>query len=494
MNIIEALEDRALLGSAIKDRSTHAAWWAALKTIFGLPLTDDEAAIYRACTGRQELPAAAFAIAWLVCGRRSGKSLVMSIVAAYQAIFMDWRRFLAPGERACILIVAADKEQSKVVRRYVGGILSTPMFAPHVEAEREESIDLRGSVVIEVATCSYRTVRGRSVCVALLDETCFWRTAETSANPDREVWRAIRASMATFGSEAKAIIASSPYAKKGLLYDGYRRYFGKPDLLNLVWQAGTRTMNPTISDEFLKAEFEADPISAASEYDAAWRNDIAAFLDRDLIVSTVETGLFVRPPKAGTRYIAFADPSGGVGDAFTLAIAHAETSNGVKTAVLDCLIEKHPPFSPSVVCEEMAVTLKEYGLTKVEGDKYAAQWVVEAFRKCGINYVHSERDRSAIFSNTIPLFTTGCVKLLDNKRLVTQFANLERKTSSSGKDRIDHPTGGHDDAANAAAGALTLAAAKSKVLVITDEFLRLCEQPGPRFGDYGPRRIPTYPM
>ena len=51
-------------------------------------------------------------------------------------------------------------------------------------------------------------------------------------------------------------------------------------------------------------------------------------------------------------------------------------------------------------------------------------------------------------------FNSGRVRLLDNQRMVTQFANLERRTSPIGKDRVDHGPGGHDDLCNSAAGAL----------------------------------------
>lgn len=58
----------------------------------------------------------------------------------------------------------------------------------------------------------------------------------------------------------------------------------------------------------------------------------------------------------------------------------------------------------------------------------------------------------------LPLFTSGRARLLDNQRLINQLANLERRAFPSGKDKIDHERGRHDDLCNAAAGALTLAA------------------------------------
>ena len=66
------------------------------------------------------------------------------------------------------MLVAADREQAKILRRYIVGILSTPLLTGLVENQTADTIDLKGSVTVEVVTRSYRTVRGRSVCVAML--------------------------------------------------------------------------------------------------------------------------------------------------------------------------------------------------------------------------------------------------------------------------------------------------------------------------------------
>jgi hypothetical protein len=41
------------------------------------------------------------------------------------------------------------------------------------------------------------------------------------------------------------LLASSPYARKGALWDSYKKHYGKDGDPILVWQAPTRTMNPT---------------------------------------------------------------------------------------------------------------------------------------------------------------------------------------------------------------------------------------------------------
>ena len=145
-------------------------------------------------------------------GRRGGKSFAKALIAVYLAVFRDWRRYLSPGERAIVPLVAADREQARILHRYCQGILSAPILQRSVAHVTASEIELNGGVTIEVVTRSFRSVRGRSVCVAVLDELAFWRD-DDSANPDAEVLNAIRASMATFGSDSMVIAGSSPYAR-----------------------------------------------------------------------------------------------------------------------------------------------------------------------------------------------------------------------------------------------------------------------------------------
>jgi hypothetical protein len=396
----------------------------------------------------------------------------MSIMAVFQACFRDWRRYLSPGERAVVLLVASDREQAKILVRYIQGILATPLLAPLVENVTADSVDLRGSVTVEVVTRSYRSVRGRSVCTALLDELAFWRD-DNSANPDAEVLNAIRASMATFGDDAMVIAGSSPYSRSGVLWNSYKRYFGQDDPHNLVWRAPTRVMNPSVPQDFVDAEYDRDPASAAAEYGAEFRSDIAEFVSLAAIEACTPDGLFEIAPLSSLRYTAVVDPSGGSSDSFTLAITHREPDGVI---VLDCIRETRAPFAPETVVEDFARTLAAYRVTKVTGDRYAGEWPREQFRKRNISYEPSERVKRDIYRDMLPLLNSKRVQLLDNKRLITQLAGLERRTARGGKDSIDHAPGRHDDVANAVAGALVIASTESGPMNISDEFLARCRE------------------
>jgi len=145
--------------------------------------------------------------------------------------------------------------------------------------------------------------------------------------------------------------------------------------------------------------------------------------------------------------------------------------------VLDALLEIRPPFSPAAATTQVVELLKSYGVTRAEGDRYAGEWVTEAFAQRGVKYQNSERDRSEIYCEALPLFMSGRCKLLDSQRLVGQLAQLERRTFSNGKDKVDHPRNGADDLANAAAGALVLAAGRRQPLHISEAAMARARQP-----------------
>lgn len=469
MNFASALTAPSMFGPWMSGPS-WAGWRAVLKGAYAAPMTGDEHAFFRT-VAKREPPARRVKELWVVAGRRAGKDSVASIIATHFALG-DYHARLRPGERAVVMCLAVDREQAKIVLGYIKGYFQEiPGLADLIGRETQYGFEVGDEVEVVVATNNFRLVRGRTLVCVIFDEVAFWRS-DDAANPDTETYNAARPGLATLAPDSILIGISSPYRKAGLLYSKWKAHFGRDsDDEVLVIQAPTLTLNPSLDPAIIADALAEDPAKAGAEWLAEWRDDIGAFLDRALVEAAVETGRLVRPPVAGIRYVAFCDPSGGSSDSMTLAIAHADGAGAARTGVLDCLVERTAPFNPTEVAAEMASTLKTYGLKQVEGDRYAAQWVVSAFQSNGITYKHSERDRSAIYLDAIPLFTSGRASLLDIKKLVAQFANLERRTSSSGKDRIDHSPGAHDDCANAAAGALTLAAGGKQPLIVSDDAL-----------------------
>jgi hypothetical protein len=168
------------------------------------------------------------------------------------------------------------------------------------------------------------------VLAALCDEIAFWHSDEDSANPDREIIAALEPAMATIPN-ALLLGASSPYARRGVLWDNFDRHFGKADG-PLIWKAPTRVMNPTVPQAFLDEKYEEDPVSAAAEYGAEFRIDVDSFILKEALdVSIVRERIELPADPLMLRYKAFVDPSGGSSDSFTLAIGHVDpaTRHGV---------------------------------------------------------------------------------------------------------------------------------------------------------------------
>ena len=380
---------------------------------------------------------------------------MLAVIAVYLAVFRDYRPYLQPGERATIMVIAADRKQARVIMRYIRGLLTgVPMLRRLMDGEgTKESIDLTNSVTIEINTANFRSTRGYTLAAALADEIAFWRS-EDSANPDTEILAALRPAMATIPG-AMLLCASSPYARRGVLWNAHRKHFGKDHDPILVWQAPTKRMNPSVPDRVIEEAYEADPASAAAEYGAQFRSDIESFVPREVVEACVAPGVFERPYVGGVKYSAFVDPSGGGSDSFCLAIGHKEGDG----AVLDVLRERKRPqggsLSPEAVVDEFAALLKQYRISRVTGDRYAGQWPRERFQKCGIRYEPTTMSKSDIYRDFLPLLNGTRADLLDNERLINQLVGLERRTARGGRDSIDHAPGTHDDVANVTAGVLT---------------------------------------
>jgi hypothetical protein len=427
-------------------------WRVLEKAVDGLSLTAAELAVFQRHTGRPTSPTAPVSEVCTICGRRSGKTRERSTRAFYEGVRRNWRELLAPGEQAVIPVIAADRKQARQALGYVKGLARLPEFKPYVGRELKEAVELNTGVTIEVHTASYRTTRGYTVVGLVADEIAFWRSDDDGANPDSEVLAALRPGMATVPG-ALLMMLSTPYARRGELFTTWERYFGTDDPSVLVWVADTRSMNPTVAARVIEDAYLRDPTAAASEYgqdgSIVFRSDVEAFLTPEAIAAVTMPGRLELAP-AGGSYVGFVDPSGGSSDSMTLAIAH----RAGERAVLDLVREVRPPFSPESVVKDFAEALKAYRLRRVTGDHYAGEWPRERFSVHGVDYRPSERTKSDLYRELLPMVNAGACELLDLPLLRAQLVGLERRTSRGGKDSIDHAPAGRDDVANAAAGAL----------------------------------------
>lgn len=429
-------------------KSSWTTWLVLVKAAFGLPLEDDELPTFRRLTGRTRPPAGQVREFWLIVGRRAGKSITAALIAIYMTTCRTYA--LAPGEVGVFMVIAADRKQARVIKKYISGLLtSVAVLQQLVERETSDAIYLRNGLVIEIHTASFRTVRGYTVIGCALDEIAFWQT-DDSANPDTEILNALRPAMSTV-PEAMLVALTSPYAKSGEVWKTYRDSYGKDRDDVLVVQAETRALNPLVSPDLIAAAYEADPAHASAEYGGCFRDDIdSPFSEK--AVAAVTGDREELPFVSDLAYRAGFDGAGGSeagGDSVTLAIAHDDEHGH---SVLDLVREVKPPFSPeAVILEQFGPLLKEYGIDRVTGDRWGGEWPRQAFGKCDITYLVCPQSKSELYKTLLTRINSNQIELRDLKSLRVQLVGLERRTARGGKDSYDHKPGGHDDVINAAA-------------------------------------------
>ena len=451
----QALSDPLLLGGVLGGPSWQA-WRVILLAAMGEPLTDEERTVYTKLTGRDHEPTQRVEELVAVVGRRGGKSRAIAVLACYLAALCDYRDLLSPGETALLLCIAPDQRQARIVRDYCEGVLEqSPILRQLIVNRTADSLELSNGVAIEIRASNFRRLRGPTYIGVVADECAFYMD-EGSANPDAEILNSVRPGLAT--TRGLLAMISSPYARRGELYEAWRQHHGPSgDPLILVAQGGSRDFNPTLPQAVIDRAMERDAASASAEYLAQFRRDIEGFVTREVVDAAVVPSRHELPPVSDVNYVGFCDAAGGSGgDSFTAAVAYLDRNTN--RVVLAAVRERKPPFSPAATIEEFSTFFKSYGCHRIVADRWAGEFPVEHFRNHGITVDVSERVKSDIYKELLPLLNSGRVELLDNQRLAAQLVGLERRTARSGKDSIDHAPGGHDDLINSAAGALVRAA------------------------------------
>ncbi len=95
-------------------------------------------------------------------------------------------------------------------------------------------------ITLEVRAAFFRKLRGPTYIAVITDELAFWYFDTVYANPDVEILNAVEPGLATTGGPL--ILASSPHARRGALWDVFRSHYGADgDPLILVAHGATRT-------------------------------------------------------------------------------------------------------------------------------------------------------------------------------------------------------------------------------------------------------------
>lgn len=415
----------------------------------------------------------------LVCGVRSGKTLIAGCAALHSALQADLSSLLS-HERARVPIVAPTVQNATDSFRLLqGAILSSPTLKALVVGDpKDDTITIRradGRFVDIVVVAAHRgavTLRGTWLAGFVLEETAsFGATASGYVVNAEELLVAAETRLVPGG---QGWIISSPMGPEGVLFNLWKTHFGAPGKV-LVVHAPTLAMNSrklggVVDESTIEDVRRRDPDGAAREYDAAWADASAALIPAAHIDAASTRKALEIPYVEGQDYAAAMDPATR-GNAWTLVVAtrHLETPKQQVVLARQWVGSKQHPLSPRSVLREIAVILQVFGLDSAATDQHAADANKDIADSVGL-YLYdisaTQQENVELFESMRTKFADGEIELPPDPYVRQDLLGIRKIVSSRiSMKLLKTPDGRHCDYAPALARVLSMGLSDPKAVL-----------------------------
>lgn len=416
----------------------------------------------------ERLPMGSRRVVVAVVGGRAGKTYLLVALRLLHGMLVRDLSALAPGEQAFATVVAPnDKLRQQAINYALGaarskdelrGLLRLPRGSKADSVASEfgiyrEDVDRIVTFTGAVATHGGYGVRGKWHTDLALDEAAFFRDQSAKVN-DRDIFEAGISRVLAGG---QCIIASTPWAKSGLLYDLYRDNWSKPETA-LVAHAPTLALNESpLIREVVELELKRNPENALREYGAEFmESGTTTFFES----STVDGALSDEPfeLRAGDIVVAGADFGFRADSSALVMVAMRIEADGVPRLHVFDGIEERPgedgPLKPSQTVESFAGVVAGR-CSYVMADAHYRESIAEHLERFGLVYAPAPVSPVDTYIRARMLFREGRIRIHGlgfRARLVQQLREVQGRPTSGGGMAIVHPRwaqGGHGDIAAA---------------------------------------------
>lgn len=413
----------------------------------------------------------------LICGRRSGKTLLSAIISIYCAISTNWKPFLQKTPFATVLIMSHSREFSDEVLEVIKGLIeASPILSRLINQDAKQTASAMNLLVpwvvnglieysrvqIKVGAASSKTTRGIAACAILCDEIAYWNLDESMKETDVKIMKAVRPAMKQFGKHAMLIKLSSPGIKQGVLYNEYKMdREGKIPESYAVFKAPSWMMNTILPKEEFVEEWILDQDGFDTEYRSNFADSLSNFMSPELVDLSKQDGVKFLPPldTKETKYFAAIDAAFKA-DRFTFTLVSVRENRVTQHVVMGWEGTRKNPVKAHTVAQYIKNIIKNFPVDHVAADQYAFQPLKEIFDQYGVElkeYTFTPTFKKKIYFNLKKLVHSQQVDLLDHEQQIKEIKELIVEQSATGTIRIGHPAGGHDDFADALAVAAFLA-------------------------------------
>lgn len=406
----------------------------------------------------------------LICGRRSGKTLLAAIIAIYCAISNNWKPFLRKTPFATVLILSHSRDFSDEVLEVIRTLIqSSDILNRLINAEKKNTAStmnlkipwiVKGTiqysrVQIKVAAASSKTTRGIASCAILCDEIAYWNLSENMTETDVKILKAVRPAMKQFGSLAMLIKLSSPGIRQGVLYGEYKssREKALPDSY-AVFKAPTWMMNDIISEKELQDEYRLDKDGFDTEYRGNFTDSLSNFILPEFIDMSILKGVQFQAPEAEAIKYSGAIDAAYKNDAFTFSVTGFVNGRLKQYISKGWKGSKKKPVSPHEVAEYIRTICKQFNMDFIAADQYSFQPLKEIFDRYNVvlqEYTFTPDFKKKIYFNLKKLVNSQQIDLLDLDIQTRELKELMVEQTSTGHIKIGHPNGGSDDYATSLA-------------------------------------------
>lgn len=366
----------------------------------------------------------------LICGRQVGKTEVCAL---------DGLHYASTRRGATVLITAPSQRQSSELFRRVKQLIGESSRDWGIERETQTVIELENGSRVIVIPSGGTGNRGFTADYIIVDEAAFVE--------DNFFTSTLLPMLAT--TDGTLSLASTPYGKTGFLYEN--AWMGRGDKWAVTHVPSMSS--PLVSESFIEDQKETlSKTEFRQEILGEFVESAAAFFERDVIETATLPVSDTRAAFNGHhRTVIGADIARHGSDRTVIVVMDSDgiinggqiigdSSLGLSEAA-GHIISLYEKFD----CAKVIIDATGVGAGPVEMvESELGSRVVE-----GVKFTIDRKQ--SLYNSLKSDLENGDVMLPDVTQLQAEFLDLEYEMTRSGKTKIMHPDGGHDDYTDAVA-------------------------------------------
>jgi hypothetical protein len=397
-------------------------------------------------------------VAMILSGIRTAKSTTISntAIARTQTIVLpDWVR---ASDEVRIPIVSTTEDTAGPTFTHVRDtVLNSPKLSKLLAVDergnpikpKSDSILLRHpsgrkNIEIKVVALSRAgsTLTARWFASAIFDEAPRMGGEVDYVRSFDEAFRACRGRVLPGGT---IMLAGSPHARLGPIYDLFRKHFGKPNRRFIVSKGKGPWLNPTYWTPEHCEEIKADdPIAHQTDVEGDFKDPESALGDSESIEKAMrkEPGNVERVK--GNHYVAAMDPATRI-NTWTMVIVECTGHEGVNPTYRVAFSDQWTPepgrtLSPSWVFSQVAEHMKRYGLTECYSDIAGTDFAIELAAQHGIDLIlETNPDKLELGRALMGLIKRGLFELPLDEKMREDLQTVRTRTSTNGNTSLLMP-------------------------------------------------------